>query len=685
MNVKNCKPLVIFNKSMAQIKDIQKHIADLRNEILQYNKEYYDLDSPTISDSEYDKKIRELQRLEEENPLFVDKNSPTIRVGGSVSNQFKKIKHKVPMLSLSNAFLTEEIQAFLNRIKKGLPSEKTEFMGEPKFDGLAVELTYINGKFTKGSTRGDGITGEDITANLKTIKTIPKTLEADLFAPQRIDVRGEVFIRKNDFIKLNKQRELNGESLFANPRNAAAGSLRQLDSTITAKRPLDIYFYGLSHIEGYPEKLETHQAIMNQLHKWGFPINDFVTFLKNEEAVLNYYETINKKRDSLPYDIDGVVIKLNNIEQQKVLGATSKTPRWAIACKFESVQETTVIKEIAIQVGRHGTLTPVAIMEPINIAGVTVTRATLHNQDEIERKDIKIGDTVLVGRAGDVIPEVVKVIKEKRNGNEQKFIFPTKCPECGSEVYRDPEEAAIKCTGLLCPAQIRRNINHFVSIKAANIDGMGPKIVEQFLDNNIIKSVADIYNIKKEMILSLDRMGEKSADNLLHAITESKKTLTLDRFIYSLGIPQVGIHTAEILALNYQNIDILAQAEKEHLCNIHEIGSIVSDSIVRFFKNEDNLQIITRLKESGINPSSSAEKKELPLNGQTFVLTGSMLSMPRSKAETMIKSLGGRVSASVSKKTTFVVIGENPGSKLDKAKKLNIPVISEADFGDMIK
>lgn len=665
--------------------DIKETISNLRKELLAHNKRYYDQDSPIISDSEYDKKLRELKRLEDEFPLFADKNSPTLRVGGTVSKQFKKVEHKVPMLSLANAFSSEEIKAFVQRVKKALPDEKIEFTGEPKFDGLAVELIYENGVFIKGSTRGDGVTGEDITENLKTIKSVPKKLKTDLFSPKRLDVRGEVFISKQDFLTLNKQREAEGQPVFANPRNAAAGSLRQLDSSITAKRPLDIFFYSLSYDEGFADKTDKHFEIMNQFSHWGLKTNKYVELLNNEDAILSYYEKINEIRNSLPYEIDGVVIKVNDLGQQKIMGNTSKTPRWAIACKFESIQETTVVKEIKIQVGRHGTLTPVAIMEPVNIAGVTVTRATLHNKDEIERKDIRIGDTVLVGRAGDVIPEIVKVITEKRTGSEKKFEFPTKCPDCSSPVYRDKKEAAIKCTGLSCPSQIKRNINHFVSIKAANIDGLGPKIVEQFVESKIIKSVADIYSIKKEDILALERMGEKSADNLISAIAESKSKLTLERFIYALGIPHIGVHTAELLATYFQNIESLKNAESEYLCNINEIGPIVSESITNFFSNEDNISTILQFKEQGIDPIASNEQKNLPLSGQIFVLTGSLEIMPRSAAEAKISELGGKTASSVTKKTTFVVTGQNPGSKLQKAQKLNIPVISEDSFIAMLK
>lgn len=665
--------------------DIKETISNLRKELILHNKRYYDQDSPIISDSEYDKKLRELKRLEEEFPLFVDKNSPTLRVGGTVSKQFNKIDHKVPMLSLSNAFSPEEIQAFVNRVKKALPDEKIEFTGEPKFDGLAVELIYENGVFVKGSTRGDGVTGEDITSNLKTIKSVPKKLKTDLFSPKRLDVRGEVFISKQDFLALNKQREAEGQPAFANPRNAAAGSLRQLDSSITAKRPLDIFFYSLSYDEGYGDKSDRHFEIMSQFSHWGLKVNEYVELLNNENAILKYYEKINQIRTSLPYEIDGVVIKVNDLNQQKIMGNTSKTPRWAIACKFESIQETTTVKEIRIQVGRHGTLTPVAIMEPVNIAGVTVTRATLHNKDEIDRKDVRIGDTVLVGRAGDVIPEIVKVITEKRTGAEEKFEFPTKCPDCNSPVYRDKKEAAIKCTGISCPSQIKRNINHFVSIKAANIDGLGPKIVEQFVEADIIKSIADIYTIKKEDILELERMGEKSADNLITAIAGSKKNLTLERFIYALGIPHVGVHTAEILATYFQNMDSFKNAESDYLCNINEIGPIVSESIINFFSNPSNTATILQFKDQGIDPKAAADKKDMPLAGQIFVLTGSLQVMPRGAAEAKISELGGKTSSSVTKKTTFVVAGENPGSKLEKAKKLNIPVISEDNFIKMLK
>lgn len=664
--------------------DIRKQILDLREELFKYNKEYYDNDSPTISDSAYDKKMQALKKLEEDNPLFAYGESPSTKVGGTVSSTFKKIKHKTPMLSLANAFLPEEIEAFTNRIKKAIPETNHTFTGEPKFDGLAVELIYENGIFVKGSTRGDGITGEDITENLKTINSVPKRLTNSLLLPKRIDVRGEVFIAKDDFAKLNKTRQEKQEQLFANPRNAAAGSLRQLDHKITAKRPLDIFFYALSYIEGDQYKFTSHKEVMEQLKDWGFPVNEHVTFLKDTDAVIYYYNKINNIRNSLPYEIDGVVIKLNNLENQQILGATSKTPRWAIACKFESIQETTKIKHIDIQVGRHGTLTPVAIMEPVNIAGVIVERATLHNQDEIERKDVRIGDTVLVGRAGDVIPEVVKVITEKRTGSEKKFIFPDKCPECNSPVNRLESEAAIKCTGLSCPAQIRRNIDHFVSLKAANIDGMGPKIVKQFIDAGIIKTIADIYEIKKENIISLERMGEKSADNLISSIEQSKTNLNLQRFIYSLGIPQVGIHTAEILSTYFKSISELQNAEKDFLCNINEVGPIVSLSITDFFKNPDNLNIIEKLKAAGIDPVAKNEVKNLPFTGKSFVLTGSLTSMPRSVAENKIKELGGKISSSVSKKTTYLVIGEAPGSKLDKAKKLNIPILSEAEFTDII-
>lgn len=684
MNAKNYNTLsFVYMNPDDNTKNIKKQISDLKEEILQYNKSYYDLDTPTISDSAYDKKIRELQMLEEKYPLFADFNSPTKRVGGTVSKQFAKVKHKVPMLSLANAFSAEEIQAFITKVKKLAGVNSLEFTGEPKFDGLAVELIYENGVFIKGSTRGDGITGEDITANLKTIKTIPKKLKTDLFTPKRIDVRGEVFIAKNDFLDLNNQRELSGESLFANPRNAAAGSLRQLDSTITAKRPLNIYFYSLSYTET-PLFLKKHSDVLTQLQDWGFPINKNIDLLKNETAVIEYYKKIADIRNTLPYEIDGVVLKLNDLDLQQQIGNTSKSPRWAIACKFESIQETTVVEDIIIQVGRLGTLTPVAIMKPVNIAGVTVTRATLHNQGEIERKDVRIGDTVFVSRAGDVIPEIVKVIVEKRTGSEIKFQFPTKCPVCGSDVVKDNQEAAIKCTGISCPAQIKRNIDHFVSIKAANIDGLGPKIVEQLVENNVIESVADIYAIQKETLMSLERMGEKSANNLMDSIKKSKASLTLERFIYALGIPHVGVHTAEILASYFESIDALSEADRQYLCDINEIGPIVSQSIIDFLTNNKNQDTIAKFKELGINPLRNNNITNLPFSGKSFVLTGSLNLMSRSQAENKIKELGGRILSSVSKKTDFVITGENPGSKLTKAKDLKIQIIKEQDFIEML-
>lgn len=665
----------------------QKRIAQLREEINYHNYRYYVLDDSVISDSEYDQLMRELESLEKQFPQFITPTSPTQRVGAPPLDKFDEVHHSIPMLSLANAFEEEEIKEFDNRIKRFLgTTQDIEYCAELKIDGVAVELVYEDGAFTVGSTRGDGLVGENVTQNLKTIKAIPLSLilKKGERPPARLEVRGEVYLSLPAFRKLNRQREDKGEPPFANPRNAAAGSLRQLDSSITAQRPLDIFCHGIGQLVG--RSVSSHWELLNALQDWGFKVNPHRRICKNIDEVLNYYHEMDGLREKLTYEIDGTVIKVNSLRWQEALGTIARSPRWALAFKFKPKQVTTKILNIEVNVGRTGALTPTAILEPVNIGGVTVSRATLHNQDEIDRKDVRIGDTVIVERAGDVIPEVVKVVLEKRTGKEKKFNIPDYCPVCGAEVDRPAGEAVARCTGIACPAKLKETIIHFASRDAMNIEGLGEKIIEQLVDRGLVKDYADLYDLHMEKMLTLERMGEKLASNILASIANSKKT-TLDKLINALGILHVGEHIARILAHEFSSLEELAQAPKERLTLIKGIGPEIASSIVKFFSQKANQQVLQKLKEKGVEysflsrPKGAAAQK---LAGKIFVFTGILRNMSRQEAEAKVEELGGEASSSVSKKTDYVVVGEDPGSKFEKAKSLGIKILTEEEFLQLI-
>ncbi len=657
--------------------EIKARIDALRKELEYHSKKYYVDDSPEISDFEYDKLLRELEILEAENPEFYSPLSPTVRVGGTVSDGFEAVTHTVKMESLQDAFSFDELMEFDKRIKSAL---NCSYVVEHKIDGLSVSLEYRNGEFVRGSTRGDGITGEDVSENIKTIPSVPLKLSENI---EFLEVRGEVFMPRSSFVALNQLREEMEETLFANPRNAAAGSLRQLDSKIAAKRKLDIFVFNIQQIEGV--EVKTHIEGLKLLKRLGFKtiLNDKV--FDNIEAVIAEIDRIGESRGTLPFDIDGAVIKVNELSKRKELGSTTKYPKWAIAYKFPAEQKETKISDIKIQVGRTGVLTPLAYLEPVRIAGSTVSRATLHNYDYIVEKDIKIGDTVIIEKAGDIIPAVVEVVTAKRKGLEIAFKMPDICPECGAEVLRLDGEAAYKCTGINCPAQRMRHIIHFVSKSAMDIDGLGPAVIEQLLNNGLIETAADLYYLEKEQIAKLDKMGEKSAENLLAALEKSKQN-ELSRVITARGIPHIGEKAAKVLAEYARSLDKLIEIPESELTAIAEIGPIMAKSITEFFVNNENIRFIERLKSAGVSmdsvPESSADNR---FQGLTFVLTGTLEKYTRSDASNIIESFGGKTSSSVSKKTSYVLAGKEAGSKLDKAVSLGVKVISETEFEEMVK
>ena len=660
-------------------------IQDLRDQLNDHNYRYYVLDDPLISDSEYDQLFRELQKLETDNPNLITEDSPTRRVGAEPLSSFGSWTHRMPMLSLANAMNEDELAAFDTRVKKGLDTEKDlEYMAEPKLDGLAVELVYENGFFVNGSTRGDGITGEDITQNLKTITAIPLSLRKNgQKTPPLLEVRGEVFITKDGFKKLNRNQEKEELSPFANPRNAAAGSLRQLDSKITATRPLSIYCYEAGRIDGI--SFDTHEDFLSTLKEWGFPVNPEIQKVNNAETMVAFHRNLETKRDSLPYGIDGTVFKVNVINQRNALGIRSRSPRWAIAGKFKAQQATTLVQNIIPSVGRTGAVTPVARLEPVNVGGVVVTNATLHNQDEIDRKDVRVGDTVLIQRAGDVIPEVVKVIPAKRPPETKTYQLPTECPSCGQEVSRPEGEVVTRCQNLSCPAQVKGRIEHFVSKGALDIDGFGEKLVDQLVDKKLILTVDDIFKLNFDDLVNLDRMAEKSALNILTAIQDSKQT-TFARFVYALGIRNVGAHLSKVLEKAFVgDIEKFMKAAEEELEAIDEVGPIVAETITTFLSNCTNTNVIESCLSLGIRLKKVEEPKSLLLQGKTFVFTGALTQFSRNEAKEMTEAHGGKVSGSVSKNTDFVVAGPGAGSKLKKATELDIPVLSEAEFLDMLK
>ena len=661
--------------------DFADRILKIRKEINDHNYHYYVLTDPIISDSEYDKLLRELESLETNHPELITPDSPTQRIGAEPLTNFGTIQHSIPMQSLANAMNNEELIAFDKRVQKLLETNNNiNYIAEPKLDGIGVELVYINGVFTHGSTRGDGITGEDITQNLKTIKAIPLKLRNENHSiPSIFEVRGEVFMTKDSFNELNSNQEKQGYKLFANPRNAAAGSLRQLDSSITAIRSLSIYCYQPGIFEDM--EFSTHMEFLRALKKWGIPVSPYIEKVTGSTGIVQYHQKMKKLRNNLPYEIDGTVYKVNSFSQQETIGIRSRSPRWAIAGKFKAQQVTTIIENIDVQIGRTGAITPVARLEPVQVGGVTVTNATLHNQDEIDRKDIRIGDTVLVERAGDVIPKIVKVIIEKRPQETEKYQIQNNCPVCSHNVYRSEDEAVMRCQNLSCPAQIKGRIEHFISRNALDIDGFGEKLVEQLVNKNILSSVDEIFTLKYDDLVNLDRMADKSAKNILLAIENSKNT-TFTRFIYGLGIRNVGEHIAQILEKHF-NADIQAfmNTNQGELDKIFEIGPIVSEGIVRFWTDNDNKTVVLSCINNGVSiarPELSATAQIL--EGKTFVFSGSLETLTRLKAKELIQQLGARTSGSVSSKTNYLVAGQGAGSKLKTAQQLGINILSEKEF-----
>jgi len=664
--------------------NVEQRILDLRDLIREHNYTYYVLDEPTISDGEYDILLRELESLEQEHPHLITEASPTQRIGAKPISEFGTIEHRIPMQSLANAMNQDELISFDERMQRGLELGSVSYMAEPKLDGLGVELVYEQGKFVYGSTRGDGFTGEDITHNLKTIRAIPLALRSgSVPIPSLLEVRGEVFIKKSDFLSLNKRYELEGKSAFANPRNAAAGSLRQLDPTITAERPLSIYCYEAGVIEG--QTFDTHEAFLFALQSWGFPVNPLVQLVQGKDGLIQYHEDLENQRNELPYEIDGTVFKVNHYDERQILGTRSRSPRWAIAGKFKAQQATTIIHDIDIQVGRTGALTPVAKLEPVFVAGVTVTNATLHNQDEIDRKDIRIGDTVLIERAGDVIPKVIKVILEKRSSDSTPFSIPENCPVCKHIATRLEGEAVLRCTNISCPKQIKGRIQHFASKLAMNIDGLGEKIVDQLVDENLVQSIDDLYTLKQDDLAKLDRHGDKSSENLLAAIDASKQT-SFSRFIYALGIRNVGEHTAKIFEKHFLgNLTEFQQATLESLESIDEVGPIVAKAVIDFWSNDANVKLVNNCLQHGVQFAKVEQQMHQPFEGITFVFTGSLEQFSRKDAKEMVELLGGKASGTVSKKTNYVVAGPGAGSKLKKADELNISVLSESEFLSLVE
>ena len=656
---------------------------ELRELINYHNHQYYILDNPAISDAEYDRLFDELLELEKTHPELVTPDSPTQRVGATPLKEFETVTHSVPMLSLNKATSQAEFLDFHRRVTElsKTSGESMRYVVEPKFDGLAVEVVYERGTLSLGSTRGDGVVGEDVTLNLRTIKALPLRLLGRRY-PEIIDVRGEVIMKKPDFEKLNRERMKRGEPLFANPRNAAAGSVRQLDPKVTSARPLNMFAYATGRVLG--EDLTNHWDSLQYLKQLGFKVSRYVQCCDHIEQVNDYYHRMLEMRNGLPYEIDGIVIKVNEFSIQRKLGELSRSPRWAVAWKFPAQQEHTTVRDIIVNVGRTGALTPVALLEPVRVGGVEVSRATLHNEAELRKKDVRIGDRVVVQRAGDVIPEVVKIITSHRTGKEKAFVMPDRCPVCGSKVERAEGEAIHRCTGIDCPAQIKENLAHFVSKAAMNMDGLGHKFLEQMIDKKIIEDQADLYFLKKEDLMKMDRMGDKLAENILKAIDGSRNP-GLTNLIYALGIRNVGYHLAGVLAKHFKSIDTLARQSTEDLAGVHEIGPVVAESIYNFFRNPRNLSVLKKLKEGGVTfPVEKTPEKETPISGKTFVLTGGLESFTRTDARKTIEDMGGRVASSVSKKTDFVIVGKAPGSKYDDALRLGIQILDENDFRKII-
>lgn len=659
----------------------RERLVELREEIRYHDRKYYVEDSPVISDSEYDELMDELKELEKEHPDLITPDSPTQRLSPMDRDMFQAVEHKTPMLSLDNTYNHQELREFHRRVTGTLEMEDVEYVMELKMDGLGVALLYEEGYLKRGATRGDGFVGEDITANLKTIKTIPLKLDKD--SPLKdIEVRGEVYMPRDGFDEMNKERLDRGEEPFANPRNAAAGTVRQKDPKVVAERPLNIDVYHLSY---HPNvKYSTHQECIDALREAGFKVSDHLKKVSGIEEALEYIDRWEKDRNDLNYEIDGIVIKVNDLEHQDKLGATSKHPRWAIAYKYPAMRKTTTVKNIEVQVGRTGKLTPVAILEPVRLSGTTVSRASLHNEDEIERKDVRIGDTVMVEKAGEIIPQVVKVITERRDGTQKEFDFPRRCTECGAQAVRFEEEVARRCVNAQCPAQLKQRLEHWGSRTAMDIEGLGPKLLGKLVDKGAVKSIADIYRLGKIQLSSVERMADRSARNILKAIDESKEQ-PLDRVIHGLGIKYVGKRVSKVLTENYDTMDDIMNATREELEDIPEIGPKIADSLITFFEDDRNTILIEELKRSGVNmKSGEKDYDEQFLTGKKFVLTGSLQKFTREEAKEKIESHGGRVTGSVSSSTDHLVVGKDPGSKLEKARSLGIVVLTEDDFLELL-
>jgi len=670
-----------MGKKVENIQPIVDEIAALRKQLTYHNYRYYVLDNPEIEDAQFDLLMRHLIEMETAYPSLITSDSPTQRVGGMVAGGFERVNHFTPMRSLGNAFSAEELLAFHNRVLSGLGEpEKVEYIVELKIDGLAINLTYEKGHLVSGVTRGDGTQGEDVTSNIRTIKSVPLILQGDFAAiPQVLEVRGEVYMPRREFERLNNEREQAAEPLLANPRNAAAGSLRQLDPKITAQRALDIFVYGIGVYTDV--ELNTQGQMLEYLNELGLKTNSKYRIFEKIEDVITYCIHFAEKRYELPYDIDGMVIKVNDLASHQTLGYTAKDPRWAIAYKFPAEQAITVVEDIFVGLGRTGVLTPTAILRPVKVAGSTVSRATLHNLDYIEEKDIRIGDTVVIHKAGEVIPKVVSVVMEKRTGEEIPFVMPEECPECGGEIVRQEGEAAHKCINPHCPALFREGLIHFVSRDAMNIDGLGPAVLSALVDTGLVKDVADLYQLQIEQVLTVPRMAQKSAENLLTAIENSKQA-GLARLLFALGIRHVGVKAAGIVARHYGNVDDVRQASVEELLELDEIGRKIAESIVAYFATEENIKLVAKLRSAGVK--TTEEKQFIEENqlfvGKTFVLTGTLEKMSRSQAAEIIQKLGGKVSGSVSKKTSYVVAGAEAGSKLEKAQQLGVEVLDEEQF-----
>jgi len=663
-------------------KQAEKRIKELRKVVEYHAKKYYDEDKPEISDFEYDMMMLELRALESQFPELITQTSLTQKVGGTVKEGFQKVEHEVPLQSLQDVFDFDEIENFDERVRKQAQEngiENPQYVVETKIDGLSAALEYIDGKLVKGATRGNGLVGEDVTENIKTIKSIPQELPEKI----NITVRGEVFISKKDFEKMNQEREENEEELFANARNAAAGSLRQLDSNITKERPLDIYIFNVQKIE--EKEFNSHFEELEYLDKLGFNVNPVRIPCNSKEEVIQAINKIGEDREDLTFGIDGAVVKVDDLNLRKIMGTTSKVPKWAIAYKYPPERKETILKEITCQVGRTGVITPMAILEPVKVAGSTISKTTLHNEDFIKEKNLKIGDRVIIQKAGDVIPEIVEAIVSKRTGEEKEFEMPRICPVCGAEAIREEGEAAVRCTGIECPAKLHRNLVHFVSRDAMNIDGLGENIIAELLDRKMISNIADIYDLKFEEIASLKKNGKKFAQNLIDSINASKSN-DLYRLITALGIRHVGVKAAKILAKQFNTIDNLAEASEENLSLVEEIGPIVANSIKEFFEQQQTKDLISRLKQAGVNTERLKDENEDDrFAGKTFVLTGSLEKYSREEASNIIEKFGGKTSSSVSKKTSYVLAGEDAGSKLTKAQSLGVTVITEAEFEEMCK